>query len=365
MKKIIIINIANEFGGAEKSVVDLFKQYKKTNNILELFIINNDLMESYCSENGINFKKIKIPKFTEKKLLSLSLSVFYSICICLKFKPRLIISNTNQSHMISVILKIIFRLKTFWFVRDYCMNPKLKQISHLFVEKYFCPSRHVANYYNFYDKSKIVILPNGLEIKELGCYPQNLFKKKFNISKDAFFYGIITRIERWKGIEYAIEAFNKIEDDSYLIIAGTPNSTEGVQYLNFLKNISVLNNKIIWMGWIKDNLEFISNCDCIISSSVSEQGGPESFGRTIIEAWSLQKSVISTRCGGPSEIIDDNINGILVDEKSVDSLYEVFKNRDLIQHKFLATNGFKKITKEYSLSTISINFHNEIFLNGW
>jgi glycosyltransferase involved in cell wall biosynthesis len=39
----------------------------------------------------------------------------------------------------------------------------------------------------------------------------------------------------------------------------------------------------------------------------------ESFGLTAIESMAVETPVVSTRCGGPAEIIDDGINGTLVD----------------------------------------------------
>lgn len=37
----------------------------------------------------------------------------------------------------------------------------------------------------------------------------------------------------------------------------------------------------------------------------------EGFGLVILEAMSLGKIVVSTRCGGPEDIIEDKINGFL------------------------------------------------------
>jgi len=39
----------------------------------------------------------------------------------------------------------------------------------------------------------------------------------------------------------------------------------------------------------------------------------EAFGRVLIEAMALSIPVVATRCGGPAEIVEDNVTGYLVD----------------------------------------------------
>ena len=48
----------------------------------------------------------------------------------------------------------------------------------------------------------------------------------------------------------------------------------------------------------------------------SSAGWEESFGRCLIEAIAMQKWVISTNVGGPTEIVEDGVNGVLVPPKN-------------------------------------------------
>ena len=41
----------------------------------------------------------------------------------------------------------------------------------------------------------------------------------------------------------------------------------------------------------------------------------ESFGLTVIEALAVETPVVSTRCGGPEEILEDGVTGLLVPVK--------------------------------------------------
>ena len=71
----------------------------------------------------------------------------------------------------------------------------------------------------------------------------------------------------------------------------------------------------------------------------------EGFGNVIIEAMACGVPVISTKCHGPAEIINDGINGILVPgehpEAMADAIIRLLKDRRLAEH--LINEGYKRI----------------------
>ena len=95
----------------------------------------------------------------------------------------------------------------------------------------------------------------------------------------------------------------------------------------------------------------------VVSSSISEFGGPETFGRTIIEAWSYKKAVISFNVGGPKYIIDDKVNGFLVEEKNTEEMAR--KMRCLYEHKDICQKmgekGYLKVKSMYSIENLKNN----------
>ncbi|GEM_PF-540568 len=62
-----------------------------------------------------------------------------------------------------------------------------------------------------------------------------------------------------------------------------------------------------FLGFRGDILEQMMGCDLLVLPSHAE-----SFGLVLLEAMSLAKPVIATRCGGPEEIVVDRETGILV-----------------------------------------------------
>jgi glycosyltransferase involved in cell wall biosynthesis len=166
----------------------------------------------------------------------------------------------------------------------------------------------------------------------------DILKEKYKL-KDEFVVGIVGRIEEIKGQYLVIEAIKILENLNIkaLIVGDTMND----KYLNELKQKTIdlnIEDKIIFTGFTKEVDNHMQLFDTNILATPKE-----TFGLVVIEAMINKICMIATNKGGPLEIIDDCIDGLLFDRTSDDlalkikSLYEneEYKNK-------LAFNGYKK-----------------------
>jgi glycosyltransferase involved in cell wall biosynthesis len=87
-----------------------------------------------------------------------------------------------------------------------------------------------------------------------------------------------------------------------------------------------LNENVKMFGWIKDRrklLEILRESDILVFTSKPGEG----LGLTILEAMSQGLPVIATKCGGPEEVIEDGINGYLVDYSTDEDIVNQFVDR--------------------------------------
>jgi glycosyltransferase involved in cell wall biosynthesis len=142
----------------------------------------------------------------------------------------------------------------------------------------------------------------------------SLFTNKITITKQntRFTLVCVARLVPSKAIDILISAFQLVVSNNsnvYLKIIGDGGEMDNLK--KFAKDLN-LSDSICFMGelsreQVKNELE---NSNLFILSSLYE-----TFGVSIIEAFSCGLPVISTRCGGPEELINDT-NGILVDIKN-------------------------------------------------
>lgn len=141
------------------------------------------------------------------------------------------------------------------------------------------------------------------------------FKQEFDLpnKKIVLFVGRIN--DRRKGLEILIKAFkgvlNKI--DAILVVVGNGDHTKFVE----LSQKLAISTNIFFMGFVSDNKlnKFYQACDVYVCSSELE-----GYGLTVLEAVVNGAPVIAFKVGGVPEIIEDGINGLLVDAANLKQL---------------------------------------------
>lgn len=230
---------------------------------------------------------------------------------------------------------------------------------------------HTINSFNFflrkftfliYKASKRVVLPaKGIEdcIKKNQTFkrlsntqvisnPINIFQSPspINVHNKRFILGV-GRLAYIKGFDQLIDAYAKIgSDDVDLIIIG-----EGSEHANLLMQIEKLGlqNRVKLVG-TKDNLQdFYSQAELFVLPSRNE-GSPNA----LIEAMSFGCACIAMDCDfGPSELIENEKNGILVEVDNILKLTLAIQNllTDIELKQRIAENA-RLIQKTNSLQDV-------------
>ena len=159
---------------------------------------------------------------------------------------------------------------------------------------------------------------------------------------DDNYFLYIGRLDKEKGIHYLIEAMKHVPDEIKLHIIG-----EGYEKENLIKQAKSLSN-ISFLGYLEGKELEKEYKHCI--ATVLPCNWLEIFGLTVIESFLYGKPVIASNIGALPEIIDNNVNGILVEPKDIDgiksALIEFYYNRGKAV-KF-GQNGRSKLSQLYN-----------------
>lgn len=155
-------------------------------------------------------------------------------------------------------------------------------------------------------------------------------------------YIIVTagRLVSWKGIDRLIKIISK-NDDANLVIIGDGPEEDNLRSLSAKLS---LKDRIKFTGRLSqlDVLQYLKVGDLFILNSTYE-GLPH----IVLEAMSVNTPVIATRVGGTPEIIEDGINGILIEPKNQIQLKKaierVLKDEDL--RKELVKNARERLKR--------------------
>lgn len=181
-----------------------------------------------------------------------------------------------------------------------------------------------------------------------------------NLSKILF----VGRLIEKKGVEYLIKAIPYISawNECKLIIVGKGFEEDKLKKLVIDLD---LENNVKFIGKVSRNkiTKYFKSSDIfILPSIVDSKGEVETLGVVLIEAMAMGIPVIGSDIGGIPDVIDDSINGFLVEPKSItdiaDKVIKLLSDKKL-RNKFIK-NAKKKVKEKFDWNNIALDIENVI-----
>lgn len=159
-------------------------------------------------------------------------------------------------------------------------------------------SKGIQKYFKDTYNRNTVFIPNGVN-KPVVREPK-IIKEKYGLDKDSYIL-FLARIVPEKGLDYLIDAYNDIQTDKKLVIAGGASHTN--DYLEKIKEKAKQNENIIMTGFVQGEEldELYSNCYIYCLPSDIE-GMPIS----LLEAMSYGKNCLISNIEENVQICGDN-----------------------------------------------------------
>lgn len=244
--------IPSRSGGVEIHVEEIVTRLVKNHEITVYCRKNycNDLYEEY---KGVKIKYIK--SINSKHLDAITYS-FLATIDAIRNNVDIIHYHAIGPSLLAFLPKI-FRKKVIctchgldWQRAKWgkCAKFMLKlgeNVGANFSDKQIVVSEKLVDYYKDKYKKDAIYIPNGIERK--NKIKANLIKSKFGLEKDEYIL-FLARLVPEKGAHYLIEAFNNLNTNKKLVIAG--GSSHSDQYIKELKFMAKNNNRIIFTGFI-------------------------------------------------------------------------------------------------------------------
>ena len=142
-------------------------------------------------------------------------------------------------------------------------------------------------------------------------------KAEWGIGKDDFVFGILARIETYKGhldIVNAAEMLAKEGRNFKLLIAGIGNYEEELRREVTSRK---LDDHVRFLGFQKDVAKFLSTLDVQLNASY----GTETSSLSILEGFSMNVPAIVSDYGGNPWLVDDGENGLMFPTRNAQALH--------------------------------------------
>lgn len=200
-------------------------------------------------------------------------------------------------------------------------------------------------------KDKVSLIYNGIDIKkflkDVSEKEKNALKDKFGIRKDHSVIGTVARFTPDKGHDillYALFEILKVKPNVQLIFVG--DGKERSRIVDLAQRLDIFEN-VIFIRSQLNTVDVLSVIDVFMFTPKRKEG----LGIAPLEALASGKPVVGTRVGGISSIIEDGVNGFLVEpsrpELLVEPVVKLLKDKRLYQK--MSQAGKEIVIQKFSI----------------
>lgn len=181
-------------------------------------------------------------------------------------------------------------------------------------------------------------------------------RRRLGLPDDGPLIGTVGRLQRWKGMHLLLEALPailKVHPQAHCVVVGERHDREP-GYLRHLEElVEALGMKEhVHLLVQRNSPMWVQAMDIMVQVSDNEP-----FGIVVVEAMALAKPVVAADTGGPTEVITDGKNGILVPygepEAVAQAVCRFLSNPDLAMRTGAAAH---ERAQEFSMESFASNF---------
>lgn len=356
MKKIVYSS--NKSWSIYNYRLTLLKKLQSSGYIIHVVAPKDTYTDLLISENFI-FHEIKLNN-NSKRLFDVVFLPFKYYLIYKKINPDFICHNAIKpnifgtiaaSFLDTIVINNISGLGSSFLGSRLVKTVTilLYMVSQKFANKVLFQNTHDSDYF-----TKLKILPQHKSFLIPGSGVDiNKFSYSERTNKKIFKFIFIGRLIADKGILELCDAINQLQKshkDFILKIVGEPHF-ENPSSLNNKQLLKLRHNPFVKLYGHRDNVvDFLKESDCLVLPSYRE-----GLSKVLLEAGSTGLPSITTNVPGCKDVIINDFNGLIVEPKDSQSLYNGMKKimeMDKSKLKNLGLNARKQVEKKFSSSSV-------------
>jgi len=346
-------------GGITSYIVSLAMQLKKKGHVISVASSGGELVDAIKKDS---ISHIDIPIRTKCEISPKELFSFLILRKYLKEENIDIIhAHTRVTQvlgtMLSKKLKIPLITTCHGFFKPKFHRKKIPCWGNRVVAISKGVKDHLINDFNI-KENNISLVHSGINVdnaKECSSQQKEEIKSKFNISKDNYVVGTISRFSDVKGLDYLLKAAQiilKDKDNFVFLLIGAGKEEEKLKEIS--KELGI-QDKVRFITSFQDSKKFFSVMDVFVMPSIQE-----GLGLAILEAQLHKVPVVASNVGGIPEIVRHNSTGILIEPKDQHSLAQAIlqlKNDNNLRSSIIE-KAYQMVISDFSLKQMAERIEN-------
>jgi glycosyltransferase involved in cell wall biosynthesis len=351
---LLVVSVASGYGGAERSIEIILRH------------LPADMKVGILAESPLHLAELRraarpnmvIEAVPSEGRLKFPHAVRRFIALYTRLRPEAVLANTESSARILAAAAPWLpglRARSHVYVRDFQWLDMPSILARLAGATVLVPHEAVLQRPGYLEPH---VVPRGsLRASVVPDMAELPAETPAPSASDAPVLHLAT-INAWKGHRHLIAAAGLLRD------AGRPLPVRSVGYVGD-ESIAValrdqvarshLRELVRLEPYVADPSPLLRDCLAVAITSVSHSGGPETFGRTLIEAWAHARPVVAFAAGAPARLIRHEQDGLLVPEGDEAALAAALRRLadDPALRERLGRAGFERCRAEFSAGAVT------------
>jgi glycosyltransferase involved in cell wall biosynthesis len=245
-----------------------------------------------------------------------------------RMRADVIHSNGMKAHLLGGMAARLGRVPGVWHLRDF---PPAGQTGRLFARAacrlprlVLAVSEAVARAVHPDDRGtpRVVTLYDPIDPRRFHPGLSSArFREELGIGPAIPLVGLVAHLTPWKGHELFLGMARAVMDTGsparFVVVGGPIYETNGhAGYADsLLRRASELGlaDRVAFLGARTDVPEILTALDVLVHCPTAR----EPLGRVLVEAMAVGRPIVAARCGGIPEVVEDGVNGLLVEPDDV------------------------------------------------
>jgi glycosyltransferase involved in cell wall biosynthesis len=321
--RLLFLNHVSQISGAEVGLLDLVRSLDRKRFPVVVVVPAAGPLTDALEKNGAKVVHLRLRRFVKtlnpfrwiSYLISLSTVVPRLVRLIREERIDIVHSNSTTAQIYGVLAARRAAVPSIWHCRDLVNLGLLGRWLYRSSTRIIAISHAVAEHLNQNGHNdKLVTIHNGVDLPLLQpTGVRDTLRKELGIGPDALLVAMAGQMVPWKNHALFLRAASLIAEElptARFLIIGDDLFGGQSGYRDRLKGLArelELTESVRFLGYRTDFARLLEGIDVLVHPADREP-----FGRVIAEAMAMAKPVVAINAGGPTEIIHDGQDGLLI-----------------------------------------------------
>lgn len=357
-----ILILANSDIGLYKFRLELIERLLKEDYKVYIVLPNGDFIKN-LTNLGCNYIDIEFARRGKNIFKELALFTSY-LNIIKRIKPKVVLTYTIKPNIYGAIACRLLNIPVIANVTGLGTAIEngglLKQLLTLLYKIAFA---NIQRVFVQNEENKKYFVDNNIAVDKLKLIPgsgvnlERFSPNEYPSENKPIEFAFISRIMKEKGIDQYLEAAKAIKTKYPDVVFHVCGFCEA-EYEDYLKDYSE-KGIVKYHGMVNDIKTILKDVSCVVHPTYY----PEGISNVLLEASACARPIITTNRAGCREVIDDGVNGYIVEQKNSKDLVDKLEKFILLPYQEkvkMGLAGRAKVEKEFDRHIVVKAYLDEI-----